>query len=68
MTQVEREMAKQLRAAGWKRLSSGMVYQSPNTGVCLRLKKAWQVMQARAAMMEFANTAVKLAGERTQGK
>lgn len=67
MTQLEREMAKQLRAAGWKRLSSGMVYQSPNTGGCWRLKKAWQIMQARKAAMEFAATAVRITDSSPKG-
>lgn len=58
LTNEELTMGRALRAAGWKKLGVSDTWQSPNTGVCLKRKKAWQLMQARKAVMGFAAFAV----------
>lgn len=58
MTNTEKIMGRALQAAGWKKLGVSDTWQSPNTGLCLKRKKAWQLMQARKAVMGFATYAV----------
>lgn len=59
MTNIEKIMGRDLHAAGWKKLGVSDTWQSPNTGLCLKRKKAWQLMQARRAVMEFARFATQ---------